>query len=136
MKHAHNKTRHKRPRIVDESLNLPFNGAGDGESARDVAQQALEDVRRETANQEQLKPVGKVPDYVLDYLSDFNSIDHLPATLLHNVLNGLDETGQAYYFELIELMVGGDHNLSCDDAERTALKLALKHSRNYRNHEY
>lgn len=134
MRHAHSKTRQKRParKSIDESLSLPFNGAPVCESARDVAQQVLEDVRRET----QSNPKPKVPDYVLDYLSEFSSIDHLPSGVLQNVINGLDESGQAYYFELVELMVGESHNLSRDEAERTALKLALKHSRNSCQHEY
>lgn len=134
MRHAHSKTRQKRParKSVDGSLYIPFNDASDGESARDVAQQVLEDVRREA----QSNPKPKVPDYVLDYLSEFSSIDHLSSGVLQNVVNGLDETGQAYYFELVELMTGEGHNLSRDEAERTALKLALKHSRNSCHHEY
>lgn len=134
MKHAYNKTRQKRTirRFADESLNLPFNCDSDSETISVVAQQVLEDVRRETL----ALSTNKVPDYVLDYLAEFKSIDRLTDSVIQNVIKGLDESGQAYYMELVELMAGEGHKLSRYDAVRTALKLALKHSRGSGKYDY
>lgn len=130
MKHAYHRTKPKRSikKPTDESLDLPFNETSEKETASVVARQVLEDVRRETTAQEQTKSIAKVPAYVETYLSDFDSIDHLSDALMQNVINGLDEFGQAYYRDLVELMMGEGHKLARELAEKTALKLALKHS--------
>lgn len=131
MKQAYSKTRQRRHirKTVDASLDLPFNVVSDDETVSVVAQKVLEDVRQETTVAEKSKSFGKVPDYVLDYLAEFKNIDRLPPAMMQNVINGLDEPARNYYMELVELMLGEDHNLSHKDAEKTALKLALKHGK-------